>query len=144
MHIHLNFYWFLIAINEWWNFEIKLEHVILCLDQSLLFLDSQTSRLQVFNNKKKKCWFFLEPKPQTAAYSTYFWEPSLNATLIQVFTDIESVCEWYWVWILNIKSAIKLKLWTLHSKDHTALHDVKFKNWMLFLCVSSRYKGLYI
>ena len=65
-------------------FEIKLEHVILCLDQSFLFLDSQAP---------KKCWFFLEPKPQTAAYSTYFWEPSLNATLIQVFTDIESVCE---------------------------------------------------
>ena len=44
----------------------------------------------------------------------------------------------------NIKSAFKLKLWTLHSKDCTAQHDVKFKNWMLFLCVSSRYKGLYM
>ena len=75
-------------------FEIKLEHVILCLDQSLLFLDSQTSRLQVFNKKSsQKVLVFLEPKPQTAAYSTYFWEPSLNATLIQAFIDIESVCE---------------------------------------------------
>ena len=41
------------------------------------------------------------------------------------------------------KSSIKLKLWILHSKDCTALHDVKFKNCMLFLCVSSRYKGIY-
>ena len=100
-----------------------------------LFLDSRTSRLP-----KKIQLFLFEPKLQTAAYSTYFGNRLLNTTLIQVFIDIESVCERYWVWILNIKSAIKLKLWTLHSQDCTSLHDVKFINCML--CVSSRYKGL--
>jgi len=39
--------------------------------------------------------FLGESKPQTAAYSTYFGSRFLNATLIQAFTDIESVCERY-------------------------------------------------
>ena len=102
--------------------------------RGFLFLDSRTSR--VFPKPKQTkinffqlnfVWGVGEPKPQTAAYSTSFGSFLLYATLIQAFSDIESVCERYWVWILNIKSAIKLRLWTLHSKDCTALHDVKFK-----------------
>ena len=75
-----------------------------------VFLDSRTSRLQVF--PKPKC---RNRKPPHIPH--ILGSHLLNATLIQAFTDIESVCERYWVWILNIKSTIKLKLWTLHSKD---------------------------
>ena len=60
----------------------------------LLFLNRFTDQPTPSFPKNKKCIFFnsiflREPKPQTAAYSTYFRSRLLNATLIQAFTDIE-------------------------------------------------------
>ena len=66
---------FMVVLNVCW---IKI-----LIGQSFLFLDSRTSRLQV------------PPGAETANRRMYFGSRLFNTTLIQEFTDIESVCERY-------------------------------------------------